>query len=144
MEIYGNDPAQTGPTVMSTSDGGTTWRTLPPLPNTGYTMALTFADPNNLWDLVTPPGWTKTSGGKDWLYRSTDGGQTWSLVQKELPLGRAYGLLFADGQHGMVAQPRNATWSFDTPGYQDANDIELEVTSDGGHTWRAIKPAIGA
>ena len=147
MQAYSNDPkatGPTGPTVMATSDGGTTWRTLPPLPSSGYTIALTFADPTNLWALVTPPGWTKVSGGKDSLYRSSDGGQTWNLVQQGVPMGRSYSLLFADAKNGMVAQPRNATWSFDTPGYQDANDIELEVTSDGGHTWRAIKPALGA
>ena len=105
---------------------------------------MTFADPNNLWALVTPPGWTKVSGGKDSLYRSSDGGQTWNLVQQGVPMGRAYLLFFADAKNGMVEQPRNSTWSFDTPGFQDANDIELEVTSDGGHTWRAIKPALGA
>lgn len=147
MQAYSNDPSSTGPTgptVMSTSDGGATWRTLPPLPSSGFTMALTFADPNHLWALVTPPGWTKVSGGKDSLYRSSDGGQTWKVVQDGVPIGRAYGLLFADANNGMIAQPRNATWAFDAPGYQDAQDIELEVTSDGGHTWRAIKPALGA
>jgi hypothetical protein len=39
-----------------------------------YLMALTFANPNSLWALVTPPGWTKISGRKDSLCRSTDAG----------------------------------------------------------------------
>ena len=142
MQFYGDTPSN-GPSVMSTSDGGSSWRTLPPLPSSGFTMALTFANASNLWALLTPPGWTKTSGGKDSLYHSADGGQTWSLVQDSIPIGRAYTLLFSDDKNGMVAQPRNATWSFDTPGYANANDIELVVTSDGGHTWKVIKPAIG-
>ena len=143
VQFYGNDPTATGPSVMSTSDGGATWRTLPVLPSGGYSMALTFADADNLWDLVTPPEWTKMSGGKDSLYHSSDGGQSWKLVQDGLPIGRAYQLLFADPKNGMVAQPRNATWSLATPGFADANDIELVFTSDGGHTWKEIKPAQG-
>jgi photosystem II stability/assembly factor-like uncharacterized protein len=139
IQIYGN----AGDTrLMATSDGGATWRTLPPLPSSGFIMAITFADTGNLWALVTPPGWTKMSGGKDSLYRSGDGGQTWSLVQAGVPLGRVYSLLFAADGAGMVAQPRNATWSYDAAGFATANDTVLALTTDGGHTWKVFPPAI--
>lgn len=146
MQIYGGGKTPGGNNVMATSDGGATWQTLPqvPLPSTIYLMGLTFADANNLWALVTPPGWNKGTGGKFSLYHSKDGGQSWSVVQDGLPLGRgAYPLLFADEKHGMVTQSRNATWSLDTPNYIDGQDMVLAVTSDGGHTWKIFKPAIG-
>lgn len=146
MQIYNYSPAPKGPTsptLVSTSDGGNSWRELPPVPSAGYTMAMNFADASNLWALVTPPGWNKGSGGKFSLYRSKDGGASWAVVEQAIPVGRAYALLFADEKHGMVAQPRNATWTFDTPGFAEAHDIVLAVTSDGGHTWKVFKPAIG-
>jgi len=149
MQVYGSGGGKTpsgpsGPTVVSTSDGGATWQALPPLPGSSITMSLTFSDASNLWALVAPPGWTKMSGGKDSLYRSKDGGQSWALVQQGVPIGRAFsGLLFADDKHGMVMQSRNATWSFNTPGFADANDQVLAVTSDGGHTWKLVNPALG-
>jgi photosystem II stability/assembly factor-like uncharacterized protein len=139
METYGGKSGGAG--LLATSDGGATWRALPPMPSSGFIMAMTYADASNLWALVTPPGWTKISGGKDSLYRSSDGGQTWSLVQDGVPLGRVDSLLFAGGA-GMVAQPRNATWSYDTAGFATANDTVLAVTTDGGHTWKVFAPAI--
>ncbi len=130
------------PGLLGTSDGGATWRALPPLPSSGFIMAITFADAGNLWALVTPPGWTKISGGKDSLYKSGDGGQTWNLAQDGVPLGRVYSLVVAAGGVAMVAQPRNATWSYDAAGFATANDTVLAVTTDGGHTWKVFAPAI--
>jgi photosystem II stability/assembly factor-like uncharacterized protein len=140
VESYGGkDPS---PSLLATSDGGATWQPLPPMPSSGYIMATSYVDANNLFALLTPPGWNKGSGGKDWLYRSSDGGQSWQLVQKDIPLGRVNGFEFADAHAGMVAEPRNATWSFDTAGFADANDTVIATTADGGHTWKVFKPAI--
>jgi len=48
-------------------------------------LTIDFIDANTGWDTVTPPGWSKLSGApKDWLYRTNDGGQTWTLVQADL------------------------------------------------------------
>jgi photosystem II stability/assembly factor-like uncharacterized protein len=137
IQNYGTGPE---PTLLATSDGGVTWKTLPPLPSSGFTMALTFADANTLFDLVTPPGWTKISGGKDSLYRSTDGGQTWTVVQDGVPMGRVNVLLFADGQHGLVTEPKNSTWAYDAPDFANSWQLQAAVTSDGGHTWKIFTP----
>ncbi len=142
MQIYGVTSGAPG--LLGTTDGGATWRALPPLPSSGFIMAITFVDAGNLWVLVTPPGWTKISGGKDSLYKSGDGGQTWNLVQAGVPLGRVYGLVVAAGGVAMAAQPRNATWSYDTAGFATANDTVLAVTTDGGHSWKVFSPAISS
>jgi photosystem II stability/assembly factor-like uncharacterized protein len=143
MQIYGGKLG--GSFVVSTSDGGATWQQMSslPVPSTSYLMALTFADVNHVWALVTQPGWNKGVEPKFALHHSKDGGQTWSLVQEVVPIGRGGSLLFADEKHGMVAQPRNATWSITTPNFIDGQDVVLLVTSDGGHTWKTFKPAIG-
>jgi photosystem II stability/assembly factor-like uncharacterized protein len=142
IQVYGAKAG--GSFVVSTSDGGATWQQMSslPVPSTSYLMALTFADVSHVWALVTQPGWNKGVEPKFALHHSRDGGQTWSLVQEVVPIGRGGSLLFADEKHGMVAQPRNATWSITTPNYSEGDDDVLLVTSDGGHTWKTFKPAI--
>jgi photosystem II stability/assembly factor-like uncharacterized protein len=96
-------------------------------------MSLTSAD--DFWDVVTPPGWNKGNPPThDWLYRSTDGGRTWHLVQADLPIGfPVSALLFVDAYHGFVAQAQNAT-----TGPPLGPGTELLATSDGGHTWKLV------
>jgi photosystem II stability/assembly factor-like uncharacterized protein len=109
--------------LLVTSDGGNTWRLLPPLPP-GQVFGFDFVDANNFWALVNP-----LTGGKsalNSLYRSTDGGKTWNLVQRDTPSGWGYVTLqFVDANHGFVGQ---------APAFL--------VTADGGHTWTVIHPQI--
>jgi photosystem II stability/assembly factor-like uncharacterized protein len=118
--------------LLATSDGGSTWsyRALPP---TGYSLTIDFIDANTGWDIVTPPGWSKLRGApKDWLYRTNDGGQTWTLVQADLPLGfPIFGLWFVDANHGFAVQQNVAL-----------TGSELLRTTDGGHTWKVIETQI--
>ena len=118
--------------LLATSDGGSTWsyRALPP---TGYSLTIDFIDANTGWDTVTPPGWSKLSGApKDWLYRTNDGGQTWTLVQADLPLGfPIFGLWFVDANNGFAAQQNVAL-----------TGPELLRTTDGGQTWKVIETQI--
>jgi photosystem II stability/assembly factor-like uncharacterized protein len=118
--------------LLATSDGGGTWsyRALPP---TGYSLTIDFIDANTGWDTVTPPGWSKLSGApKDWLYRTNDGGQTWTLVQADLPLGfPIFGLWFVDANNGFAVQQNVAL-----------TGPELLRTTDGGHTWKVIETQI--
>lgn len=114
--------------LLTTADGGTTWRQAGQ-PGTGFVLLIAFVDPNNLFALVTPPGWTKLSPNGFELYRSTDGGATWILVQSKVPGSWPPGFLqFVDANHGWEANVNGAT--------------ELLVTTDGGKAWRSIIPAI--
>jgi photosystem II stability/assembly factor-like uncharacterized protein len=132
VQISGN---QATPALYATSDGGRTWQSLPPLPDTGYSLQVSLTSADDFWDVVTPPGWNKgNTPTHDWLYRSTDGGRTWQLVQADLPIGYPVGaLLFVDAHHGFVAQAQYAT-----TGPPVGPGTELLATSDGGHTWKLV------
>jgi len=113
----------TGQALLGTSDGGNTWRLLPPLPP-GQVFGFDFVDANHFWVLVNPL--TNGKSALNSLYRSTDGGKTWSLVQRDTPSGWGYVTLqFVDANHGFVGQPP-----------------ALLITADGGHTWTVIHPQI--
>jgi photosystem II stability/assembly factor-like uncharacterized protein len=126
-QVFGDSGASV---LLATSDGGSTWRALPP-PGTGYLLLVDFADTNNLWALVTPPGWTKLSTAGYELYRSTDGGENWTLVRPDVPLSWPPGYLqFVDAEHGFASNINGAS--------------ELLVTVDGGLSWKVIKPTVGS
>jgi len=119
----------------ATSDGVATWHALPKMPATGYQFPADFADPNNFWLFETQPGVNKGEPDQDWLYHSADQGQTWQVVSTKTPMLFWIGYyVFFDSQHGFVEQgnvgpPPNAP-------------TKIEVTSDGGVTWREISPVI--
>jgi photosystem II stability/assembly factor-like uncharacterized protein len=124
--------------LMSTSDGGLSWRALPPPPSGDFLLGLTPQDANDLWALTAPPGWSKgpqnasPSTAKWPLYHSSDGGETWTLVGGPT-LSRGWIILFADAKHGMVVQVGGTVGSAETL---------LAVTSDGGRTWKIVKPSL--
>jgi photosystem II stability/assembly factor-like uncharacterized protein len=127
-----------GATLLSTSDGGLTWQALPPGPSTGYGMITDYADSSHWYALLAQPGWDKTLPTKDWLYASADGGHSWTLVQKDLPLGFAvYTLQFLDANHGIAIQDQNAS-----KGGPPSLGLEMLTTSDGGRTWKVSVPQV--
>ena len=127
--VFSGQSGLTGSTVvLSTSDGGSSWQSLPQ-PGTGFLLQLSFVNPNDLIALVTPPGWTKVSKGGLELYRSTDGGHTWAMVSSDVPATWPPGFMqFVDLNHGFESNINGAD--------------QFLATSDGGKTWRSITPAI--
>jgi photosystem II stability/assembly factor-like uncharacterized protein len=121
--------------LLRTSDGGKTWRLLPPLPGNRWPVAISFSDANNFWLLATPPSWFKGAGTPtDWLYHSTTGGKSWTLVQRNTPAGWGLGganvtLQFVDDKHGFVVQSNQETGS---------GPLQVLATADGGHTWKRV------
>jgi photosystem II stability/assembly factor-like uncharacterized protein len=120
--------------LLGTSDGGSTWveRSLPPRITSCCGDAVwryfqvDFLDANTGWAIAPPPGWTKGSPVKDWLYRTGDGGQTWTLAQMDLPLGYPVSAL-------LIIDANNA-YALGQAGSAE----ELVKTSDGGHSWKVI------
>jgi photosystem II stability/assembly factor-like uncharacterized protein len=114
--------------LLTTTDGGVTWRKSA-RPGTGYVLLLDFVNSNDLFALVTPPGWNKGMKVGFELYRSPDGGGTWALISPEVPATWPPGFLqFVDLDHGFEANINGAT--------------ELLTTADGGKSWKSITPAI--
>lgn len=117
--------------LLATSDAGTTWQALPALPNSGYLMSLAFLDATDWWAISPPPGWRKGQGGNDSLYKTTDGGITWTLVQPVLPfVGPVSEMYFLDTSHSWVLQPQG-TQPFGAA-------IAVYTTADGGQAWKSV------
>jgi photosystem II stability/assembly factor-like uncharacterized protein len=134
--------------LLTTSDGGRTWQVLTSPPG-GYWSMIDLADADHFWELVIPEGsWNKACGAtepaiqsicpgkpgppRDWLYSSSDGGRTWAVVERNLPIGVAYAFLFIDATHAIVDEPQGGVIT-------NAPDILL-TTPDRGHTWESIEP----
>jgi photosystem II stability/assembly factor-like uncharacterized protein len=127
--------------LYKTTDGGKTWKQVLKGPNlsTGCTsIALDPTDSNivlaSLWDFRRK-GWEYRSGGKgpdqpsaSGLFRSTDGGTTWSEItdnNKGFPK-KPYGRL------AVAIAPSNAKRVY---AFVESPDSALFVSDDGGMTW---------
>lgn len=111
--------------VYVTYDGGKTWtKTLYVGPQSGVSdMAMDAQNPNvvyaGIWEFQRKP-WTFRSGGeRDGLYKSTDGGKTWTrLTGHGLPTG-------ITGRIGLAVAP------------SDGNRVYAIIEAKGGILWRS-------
>ncbi len=110
--------------IVRTVDGGSTWLNATPtgLASVGPSAALFVLDSEHVWALV--PG---TDFYAAVLYRTTDGGVTWTSNQ--VPFGTAY-IQFLDGSAGRALADRGAG--------AGSNAVGLYQTSDGGMTWTSV------
>jgi len=120
--------------ISHTTDGGLTWRSIT-LPVFAVAQ-ITFADAEHGWMLAN----LDTADGEqgDDIFRTTDGGQTWTRVASAadrpgaLPLaGHKTGLTFRDATTGWATGAGPADLASAVPG-----DAWLFTTHDGGATWR--------
>ena len=134
--MYG--PVQSGPTqLFATDDGGAAWVQRGELPDLGGISAggpvpgaeTVFSSLVDGWAVTGPTfdsnGQSTSLGGA--LYRTTDGGVSWSLVSG-LPLNNDYELpTFFDAQSGVMVS---------NPGIPSAQrPPSVYVTDNGGATW---------
>ena len=120
MMVRGNAGATWGPVhLLSTSDGGDTWtgRTLPsPSP-----AIVAFVDADHGWSVAS------IATGNQWLYRTTDGGKSWTAVDTNMPMifgvvPRGETIAFVDQNHGFALVGGR-----------------LYRTTDGGRTWVVVE-----
>jgi photosystem II stability/assembly factor-like uncharacterized protein len=128
--------------LYKTTDGGKTWNLALKGSNlsTGCsTIAMDPADPNVMfagtWDFRRK-GWTFRSGGEgpdkpsgSGLFRTTDGGTTWTELTPEANKGfpkKPYGRL------AVAIAPSNAKRVY---AFVESTDSALFVSDDGGQTW---------
>lgn len=103
--------------VMKTTDGGANWsfQTGPE----GITK-LYFLDANTGWAVGGGDGVTPTWGD---IYKTTNGGTSWTKTSKTTEWARFYGVQFVDASYG---------WA-----YAEVNGL-LVGTTDGGATWNTL------
>ena len=140
------------PKLIATSDGGRSWQRLPSPPD-GYWSLIDLADANNFWLLVIPEGsWNKAcveaatnpsirslcpgalGPPHPWLYHSGDGGRSWAVVQKNLPVGMPDTLVFF-GNQGVATVAHDASPASGPSELRES----LFTTSDGGSIWKSIE-----
>ncbi len=108
--------------VLRTTSGGASWYNLTP-PNAGklgYLVASYFVDAQHAWVLVPDPN----DMLKGTLFRTEDGGLTWSNVA--VPFGGG-DMRFLDAKHGWMMASLGAG--------AGSMGVAIFQTSDGGATW---------
>lgn len=128
-----SDPVDGRFLIITTSDGGMTWRPVPPenippsLPGEAAFAASGTAIVVQGRDNV----WFGTGGGTAArVFRSTDRGRTWSVATTPMPAGNSAGIFsvaFRDARNGVAVGG-----DYLKPG--DARN-NVVVTRDGGSTW---------
>jgi len=128
--------------LYKTTDGGKTWQQVLKGPNLSTGCTDIAIDPNNpdimfaaMWDFRRK-GWEYRSGGESptapsasGLFRSTDGGNTWTEITTEANKG------FPKKPYGRVAvaiAPSNAQRVY---AFVESPDSALFISDDGGATW---------
>ena len=128
--------------LYKTNDGGKTWNLILKGPNLSTGASTIALDPTNpkvifagLWDFRRK-GWTFRSGGDgpeafsgSGLFRSADGGSTWTEITPEKNKGfpkKPYGRL------ALAIAPSNAKRVY---AFVESTDSALFVSDDGGQTW---------
>ena len=121
-----------GGTVLRTTDGGATWvrRPAPGADALDFRSVWAF---DSLTAVVASAG--DAAAGQARLYRTVNGGRSWTLVRQDTARGIFYdAVAFWDRQYGLVLS--------DPVGEGTRRQFLVLATSDGGATWRRT-PAEG-
>ena len=120
--------------VLRTEDGGARWTRVPPeglpeaLPGEGYFAA----SGTNVATWGTDRAWFGTGAAeRARVARSTDGGETWQVVDTPLPAGPTsgiYSVFFLDAERGVVVGGDYRL--------EDEAADNAAFTDDGGRTWK--------
>jgi photosystem II stability/assembly factor-like uncharacterized protein len=137
--------ALTGQGLLVTADGGSTWRDATPPggfeSDLGNPKGVAFLDAQHGWVAMSEDftSGTDPSYGRIDVWRTTDGGQTWTKAQLPKAVFNPFGEILPQGQfdffdasHGFAFLSGNLA--------KGANDSDLFWTADGGQTWSADRP----
>ena len=109
--------------IVRTNDGGITWYnvTPPDVTKTGFSIDLVVLDNNNVW-MQVPDYANGPNNGT--LYRTTDGGFTWTNTSTPFASGD---LQFLDANNGWMLAALDAG--------AGSEAVAVYQTTDGGATW---------
>jgi len=144
-ESWMRNSVSVGDGIYKTVDGGETWANMG-LPNSEHISKI-IVDPSNS-DTVYAcvPGRLWSDSADRGLYKTTDGGRTWSLILKGGNLSTGCSSISLDPSNprklfAALWDFRRKGWTFrsggDGPDKPSASD--LLVTTDGGATWSSLK-----
>ncbi len=114
-------------------DGGETWvEVTGELPSDfGYALAVDPADPDVAWVIPEESSHMRTTvGGRLRVYRTTDGGATWSAPSDGLPQRDAYVSVLREAMASDGAEPCGV--------YFGTSSGHLFASRDGGTSWRLV------
>lgn len=130
-----SDPVNGQLYLLVTTDAGSSWARVPPdaLPPVLAGEAAFAASGTCLITHGAADAWIGTGGGsRARVFRSTDGGMTWSVSDTPVHAGGAssgiFSVAFADGLHGIAIGGDYTKRTF--------ADSNVALTNDGGRTWR--------
>ena len=112
--------------ILRTTDGGSTWYNLSPQGVTefGYGTASTFLNATQAWVMVAD---ASDPAGSGLLYRTEDGGLTWTVYPVPFGSGK---MAFADEANGWMMSALGAG--------AGSMAIAIYRSEDGGATWKQV------
>lgn len=143
--------------VFKTVDGGQNWNATTAFPNYNYTTGMSFI--NSATGFANFSEFSSSSSNNFGLYKTTDAGTSWQLINNTHPLlkiqflnnqvgyGNYYNKLFKTNDGGITWQQVLETSNSDvndfyfintTKGFATGNLGFLKMTLDGGVTWQSI------
>jgi photosystem II stability/assembly factor-like uncharacterized protein len=119
--------------IATSSDGGLTWATRGVVPVSNCIAV--FVDLLHGWCIVNPSSVDPSTGTPTdaEIYRTVDGGHTWSLSTRMGTNGASVALNFLDAKNGFLG-----TGS----GNPTDTNFELFKTTDGGLSWKLIHSSV--
>ena len=128
--------------VYKTTDGGETWQKILYVnPSTGCSdVIMDPNDPNTLYAAMWEfrrTGWSFSSGGPNSaLYKSTDGGASWSKIHNGFPEGDL-------GRFAVAVAPGNSSVIYAAVEAENDEDKGLYRSNDSGASWEQLNKDFG-